>query len=95
MHRATKFVASLFLTAALAAPVVTLAGPATQDQDNHDRDRVYDREHKDYHQWDDHEKDAWGRFLAEKHRKRSTSLTRLAGKSRMRHIGTGGTVIRN
>ena len=69
MHRATKFVASLFLMAALAAPVVTLAGPATQDQDNHDRDRVYDREHKDYHQWDDHEKDAWGRFLAEKHRK--------------------------
>jgi len=69
MHRATKFVASLFLTTALAAPVVTLAGPATQDQDNHDRDRVYDREHKDYHQWDDHEKDAWGRFLAEKHRK--------------------------
>jgi hypothetical protein len=69
MHRASKFVASLFLTAALAAPVVTLAGPAAQDQDNHDRDRVYDREHKDYHQWDDHEKDAWGRFLAEKHRK--------------------------
>jgi hypothetical protein len=69
MHRATKFVASLFLTGALGAPVVTLGGPATQDQDNHDRDRVYDREHKDYHQWDDHEKNAWGRFLAEKHRK--------------------------
>ena len=69
MHRVTKFVASLFLTAALAAPVVTLARPAVQDQDNHDRDRVYDREHKDYHQWDDHEKDAWARFLAEKHRK--------------------------
>jgi hypothetical protein len=66
MHRATMFVASLFLTAALATPVVTLAVPAAQD--NHG-DRVYDREHKDYHQWDDHEKDAWARFLAEKHRK--------------------------
>jgi len=30
---------------------------------------VYDRDHKDYHNWDDHEQSAWGRFLAEKHRK--------------------------
>jgi hypothetical protein len=63
MHRANKFVASLFLTTALAAPAVILASPAAQE------DRVYDRDHKDYHQWDDRERGAWGRFLTEKHRK--------------------------
>jgi hypothetical protein len=68
MHRAPRFIASLCLTAVLLAPVAVMAAPAAQDQD-HDRDRVYDRDHKDYHQWDGHEKDAWGRFLAEKHRK--------------------------
>jgi hypothetical protein len=68
MHRAPRLIASLCLTAALLAPVAAMAAPAAQDQD-HDRNRVYDRDHKDYHQWDDHEKDAWGRFLTEKHRK--------------------------
>ena len=32
-------------------------------------DRIYDREHKDYHKWDDRENQAWARFLAENHRK--------------------------
>jgi hypothetical protein len=66
MHRGYRYIASLFLTASLTAPVVMLAAPTPQDRDH---DRVYDREHKDYHQWDDHERNAWGRFLAEKHRK--------------------------
>jgi hypothetical protein len=68
MHRVHRCIASLCLTAALAAPVAVLAARATQEPD-HDRNRVYDRDHKDYHQWDDHEKDAWGHFLGEKHRK--------------------------
>jgi hypothetical protein len=68
MRRLHLCICSLCLTAALTAPVAVMASPAAQDQD-HDRDRVYDRDHKDYHQWDDHEKDAWGRFLSEKHRK--------------------------
>jgi hypothetical protein len=62
MHCAHRYIASLCLTAALVVPVAIVASPAPQD-------RVYDRDHKDYHQWDDHERDAWGRFLAEKHRK--------------------------
>jgi hypothetical protein len=61
MHNKNRFIASLFLTAALAAPAVLRAGPAPQD------DRVYDREHKDYHHWDDHENAAWHRYLAEQH----------------------------
>jgi hypothetical protein len=28
--------------------------------------RVYDRAHKDYHNWDDNENHAWGQFLTEK-----------------------------
>ncbi|HEY2545031.1 MAG TPA: hypothetical protein VGI46_03105 [Candidatus Acidoferrum sp.] len=64
MHRASRYIASLFVTAALTAPAAIMAAPARQD----DRDRVYDREHKDYHRWDDKEDQAWKRFLAEKHR---------------------------
>lgn len=62
MHRAHRYFASLFVMAALTAPVTILAGPARQEN------RIHDREHKDYHRWDDKEDQAWRRFLAEKHR---------------------------
>ena len=62
MHRAHRYLASFFVTAALMAPVAIVAAPAQQDS------RIYDREHKDYHHWDDKEDQAWGRFLTEKHR---------------------------
>jgi hypothetical protein len=57
--------ASICLTAALGAPAVIIAAAPAPQEDR----GIYDRQHKDYHHWDDHEKDAWGRFLAEKHRK--------------------------
>ncbi len=66
MHRAHHYVASLFLTAALAAPVSMLAAPVPQEVGV--QVRVYDRDHKDYHNWDDHERHAWGIFLADNHR---------------------------
>jgi hypothetical protein len=66
MHRAHRYVASLFLTAALAAPVSMIAAPVPQDGV---QVRVYDRDHKDYHNWDDHERHAWGVFLTDNHRK--------------------------
>jgi hypothetical protein len=71
MQRVHRFIASLCLTTALTAPVALTAAFAAQEQD-HDRDheqRVYDRDHKDYHQWDDHEKGAWGRYLTENHKR--------------------------
>jgi len=69
MHQTQKHLASFLLTAALTAPlgaafVAVPASAAPQD----DRG-FYDRDHKDYHKWDDHEQSAWSRYLAEKHRK--------------------------
>jgi len=66
MHRMHRYVASLFLTAALAAPVSMMAAPAPQEAGV--QVRVYDRYHKDYHNWDDHERHAWGVFLTDNHR---------------------------
>jgi hypothetical protein len=66
MHRAHRYVASLFLTAALAVPVSMMAAPAPQEAGV--QVRVYDRDHKDYHNWDDHERHQWGIFLSDNHR---------------------------
>jgi hypothetical protein len=67
MQKTHKYLASLFLTAALTAPMaaVITATPASAQDDR----GYYDKEHKDYHKWDDHEQSAWGRYLAEKHHK--------------------------
>jgi hypothetical protein len=70
---------SLFLVAALAAPVTVLAARATQE--DHERKRVYDKDHKDYHNWDDNENRARGRFLTENQ-----------GISRIREVGQEGAV---
>ena len=50
--------------AALAAPVGLGASPL-QDRDDH---RVYDREHKDYHDWDEHENSLYLQWEKAKHR---------------------------
>jgi hypothetical protein len=62
MKRLNSYSAAILLAATLAAPTVIVSAPAAQD------DRVYDRDHKDYHHWDDHENQAWHRYLAEQHR---------------------------
>ena len=49
MHGASKYLGSLFLVAALAVPVTILAAAAQED---HERKRVYDNDHKGYHNWD-------------------------------------------
>jgi len=63
MKRPNSYGIAALLAATLAAPAVIVAAPAAQD------DRVYDRDHKDYHHWDDHENQAWHSYLAEQHRK--------------------------
>jgi len=66
MQLAHRYVTTLFLTAALAAPVALLAAPAAQE--DRDRHRVYDKHHKDYHNWDDNENRAWGQYQTEHHK---------------------------
>src|SRR5450432_3661856 len=65
MHIAHRYISSIFLAAALVAPASIIAAPKPQDV----QVRVYDRDHKDYHNWDDHENAAWGRFNVENHRR--------------------------
>src|SRR5579862_5879464 len=67
MKRTTLSVASLFLAASFAAPAALLALPLPQEVKA--QVRVYDKEHKDYHNWDDKEDHAWNEFLTENHRK--------------------------
>jgi hypothetical protein len=64
MHRAHRYMTALLLTAAFAAPVTVMAIPAPQAVSI----RVYDKNHKDYHNWDDRENHAWGLYLTENHK---------------------------
>jgi hypothetical protein len=66
MHVAHRILSSLLLTAALAAPVAMIAAPVPQRVGV--QVRVYDRSHKDYHNWDDREESSYRRYLAEQHR---------------------------
>lgn len=62
-----RYVSSLFLAAALVAPFAIKAAPKPQDAGV--QVKVYDRHHKDYHNWDDRETHAWGLYLSNSHRK--------------------------
>jgi len=67
MGNTHRYICALFLTAALAAPVAMIAAPGAQTAGV--QVRVYDRNHKDYHNWDDRESHAWGVYLTNNHRK--------------------------
>ncbi len=60
-------ISSLLLAAVLAAPFAVLAAPGPKDEGV--QVRVYDRNHKDYHNWDDRENSAWGIYLTNNHKK--------------------------
>jgi len=59
----------LFLGAALIATLAIVTSAATQDDHRDDKKqaRVYDRAHKDYHNWDDKEDSAYRTYLGEQH----------------------------
>jgi hypothetical protein len=64
MHRSYRFIASLFLAGALVAPVSVIAAPSPQVAL---QVRVFDRDHHDYHNWDDREDRAYRGYLVENH----------------------------
>lgn len=65
MHRTHRYIVTLFLAAALVAPVSIMAAAARQSASV--QVRVYDRDHKDYHNWDDNEDRAYRGYLTEQH----------------------------
>src|SRR5690242_15850146 len=66
MGRMKRYIGTLFLTAALVAPAVIVAEAKAQEASV--QVRVYDRDHRDYHNWDDHEDHAYRRYLTARHR---------------------------
>jgi len=60
----------VFLGAALMAPLATRTNAATQDdhRDERKQARVYDRSHKDYHNWDDNEDRSYRQYLGDRHK---------------------------
>ena len=61
MLRKRLFLSSVFLTAAMIAPMAISANAAPQSVSV----RVYDRNHKDYHNWDDREDRSYTLFRGE------------------------------
>jgi len=74
VHR-YRYLSSLLLTAALAAPVAMMAAASPQEDRNHenrqDDKRYYDNSHKDYHNWDANEDRSYQRYQTEHHQKRA------------------------
>jgi hypothetical protein len=72
MESIRRYISSMLLAAAIAAPMAVVSTAAPQDRDDrdrdHDRSRVYDRDHKDYHNWDDREDHAYRSYLTENHK---------------------------
>ncbi len=65
MRFTQRLISSLILTAAIAAPAAMLANPLPNDDGI--QVRVYDRNHKDYHNWDANENRSWGVYLNNNH----------------------------
>jgi hypothetical protein len=66
MHRVHRFIGTLVLAAAFVAPAVVVADAKAQEASV--QIRVYDRDHRDYHNWDDREDHAYRRYLVEHRR---------------------------
>jgi hypothetical protein len=71
VQKAYKYLSFVFLTAAFAAPVATMAGAAQEvsvSVGGGDHTRYYDRNHRDYHEWNDREDRSYRVYLGERHR---------------------------
>jgi len=66
MRRIDRYIGSLFLAASIVAPALVVAEAKAQEATV--QVRVFDRDHRDYHNWDDREDRAYRRYLVEQHR---------------------------
>jgi hypothetical protein len=66
MRHTNLYISSLVLAAALAAPAMIKADPKPQGTSV--QVRIYDRDHRDYHEWNDREDRAYRTYLVEQHR---------------------------
>ena len=69
-----KFVGSAILTLALVGPATIVAAPQPQEikarvDVQTSQKRVYDSEHKDYHNWDSNEDQQWKQYHSTEHLK--------------------------
>jgi hypothetical protein len=64
MKRINAYIGSLLLAAAVVAPVLVVSDAKAQEV----QVRVYDRNHKDYHNWDDREDHAYRGYLETHHK---------------------------
>lgn len=71
MKAGYRYLSFPFLTATLAAPAAITTSAASQE-DNRRNDqqqtRVYDRAHKDYHNWDTNEDRSYRQYLGDQHK---------------------------
>jgi hypothetical protein len=66
MRYLDRCIGLLILASAIAAPTAIMASP--RPQDGSVQVRIYDRDHRDYHDWNDREDRAYRRYLVEQHR---------------------------
>ena len=66
MHPVNRYIRSLLLAAAIVVPTALVAAPRPQEASV--QVRVYDRDHRDYHNWDDREDHAYRHYLNDQHR---------------------------
>jgi len=66
MRKSNRYISLFILAGAIVAPTAMNAAPKPQEASV--QLRVYDRDHRDYHNWDDHEDRSYRRYLAEQHR---------------------------
>jgi len=77
MQKTNRYISVVLLAGALTAPVAIIAAPEPQKVGV--QVRVYDRNHKDYHNWDDRENHAWSIYLTDNHKKKH-EFTRASKK---------------
>src|ERR1700731_4411055 len=66
MKRIQRYLCPLLLAAAIVAVAPMVAKANAQEASV--QVRVYDRDHRDYHNWDDREDRAYRHYLSEQHR---------------------------